>query len=184
MILGTRENYSDKDLQAELPIWPPSNNNGRGNDRSREDLNNSKVYEQHTPNSKEINKNKHGIIIDPGGSRERVKRPKRGKKSLWQFIKGGFEKKTSEEDKTVAEPGDNNTDTPEQTDTNKEILPLSPPLASTYIVGGVHSYRGSWPWQASIQYLGSDGGWHHFCGGSLIHSRWVVTAAHCVTQLE
>ena len=52
------------------------------------------------------------------------------------------------------------------------------------IVGGSYSVSGKWPWQASIQYFGADGYWHHFCGGSLVSDIWVITAAHCVSKLE
>ena len=55
---------------------------------------------------------------------------------------------------------------------------------SLQIVGGSHSQPTSWPWQVSIQYLGSDYLWYHFCGGSLVDTHWVVTAAHCVSQLQ
>ncbi|XP_040423583.1 vitamin K-dependent protein C isoform X1 [Cygnus olor] len=44
------------------------------------------------------------------------------------------------------------------------------------ITGGTLCHRGHCPWQVLIRNSGGNG----FCGGSLINSRWVVTAAHCL----
>lgn len=56
---------------------------------------------------------------------------------------------------------------------------LSPQRISPRIIGGYEAE--TWPWMAALvdkdSYSLYSG---HFCGGSLIHRRWVVTAAHCV----
>ncbi|XP_069721146.1 coagulation factor IX-like isoform X2 [Phaenicophaeus curvirostris] len=44
------------------------------------------------------------------------------------------------------------------------------------ITGGTFCHRGHCPWQVLIRNSKDIG----FCGGSLISSRWVVTAAHCL----
>lgn len=48
------------------------------------------------------------------------------------------------------------------------------PQDSVNIVGGTAATAGEFPFIVSLQRSGS-----HFCGGSLLDSRTVVTAAHC-----
>ncbi|XP_051830618.1 chymotrypsinogen B2-like [Antechinus flavipes] len=46
------------------------------------------------------------------------------------------------------------------------------------IANGKDAVPGSWPWQVSLQRYGA-----HFCGGSLISNKWVVTATHCNVRI-
>ncbi|KAK2726121.1 hypothetical protein QYM36_000544 [Artemia franciscana] len=51
------------------------------------------------------------------------------------------------------------------------------------IVNGKESKRGAWPWQVSIHLNHPKWGpIGHWCGGILIHPRWVLTAAHCISN--
>ncbi|MEM7125928.1 MAG: trypsin-like serine protease [Chloroflexota bacterium] len=52
------------------------------------------------------------------------------------------------------------------------------------IVGGQEAVEGAWPWQAAIYLLRPIGDPLYFCGGSLIESEWILTAAHCVEDLR
>lgn len=49
--------------------------------------------------------------------------------------------------------------------------------ANRLIVGGVEAQEHEFPWQASVRRKSTDS---HFCGGSIINQRWIVTAAHCM----
>lgn len=48
-------------------------------------------------------------------------------------------------------------------------------LAGAKIVGGTEAVPHSWPHQVALFIDGM-----YFCGGSLISSEWVLTAAHCM----
>ncbi|KAF3825156.1 hypothetical protein GH733_005790, partial [Mirounga leonina] len=47
-------------------------------------------------------------------------------------------------------------------------------MSEERILGGTKAEEGDWPWQVSLQ----TGNVHH-CGGILISSMWILTAAHC-----
>lgn len=60
-----------------------------------------------------------------------------------------------------------------------------PPTQIPEIVGGAPATPGEWPWQVALVDGAATGPnyWDdQFCGGSLVHPQWVVTAGHCVTD--
>jgi secreted trypsin-like serine protease len=53
--------------------------------------------------------------------------------------------------------------------------PSKPTTILNRIVGGENAQKDAWPWMVSIR---KDG--EHLCGGSILDSQFILTAAHCL----
>ncbi|CAH3172193.1 unnamed protein product, partial [Porites evermanni] len=68
----------------------------------------------------------------------------------------------------------------EATMTTNLTCGVRPSVSTPRIVNGSEAPVNGWPWQAML--LSSSG--RQFCGGSLIHPQWVLTATHCVRSMS
>ena len=59
------------------------------------------------------------------------------------------------------------------------IEPKGPVLVNEQIgqiVGGVEAIPNSWPWMVSLRNRRG----RHYCGGSILNDRWIITTADCL----
>lgn len=53
-----------------------------------------------------------------------------------------------------------------------------------FIIGGDDAKPGEFPEVVSVQVTGPDGTFYHICGGFIIDKEWVLTAGHCLDQVD
>ena len=68
--------------------------------------------------------------------------------------------------------------TASQCDTNASCGCSTLSIPEARIIGGETALQGSWPWAVSLRYYGA-----HICGGSILSSYFIITAAHCMDDI-
>jgi len=78
---------------------------------------------------------------------------------------------------TTPKPSPEPTAEPETTESPASSCKCGLAQRGTRIIGGNQTEVNEYPWQVAMYYGG-----RFICGGSVISSRWVLSAAHCVTR--
>ena len=56
-------------------------------------------------------------------------------------------------------------------------------LRESRIVGGLPIFIEEFPWQVNLQYKAGSK-FLDYCGGSIIHPKWILSAAHCYHMID
>ncbi|KAM9713300.1 chymotrypsin-like elastase family member 2A [Menidia menidia] len=63
--------------------------------------------------------------------------------------------------------------------------PLNYKVQNERVIGGSDASPNTWKWQVSLQFDSySDGYFYHICGGSIVDSFYIMTAAHCILSMD
>ncbi|XP_010783843.1 LOW QUALITY PROTEIN: chymotrypsin-like elastase family member 2B, partial [Notothenia coriiceps] len=63
--------------------------------------------------------------------------------------------------------------------------PFNHKVHNERVIGGNDAKPNTWRWQASLQYDSyNDGSYYHICGGTIIGSFYIMTAAHCILSMD
>ncbi|XP_043961318.1 elastase-1-like [Gambusia affinis] len=63
--------------------------------------------------------------------------------------------------------------------------PLNYKVKNGRVIGGSDAKPNTWKWQISLQLdLYNEGSFSHICGGSIVHSFYIMTAAHCILSSD
>lgn len=62
------------------------------------------------------------------------------------------------------------------------VEPTAGGVTQQPLIGAESAQPNEFPWMASLNVKGKTDG--HFCGGSLIHPEWILTAAHCLKGMK
>ncbi|XP_077411157.1 chymotrypsin-like elastase family member 2A [Vanacampus margaritifer] len=64
-------------------------------------------------------------------------------------------------------------------------VPFNHYVNNQRVIGGHNAKPNTWKWQASLQlYSYKDASYSHICGGSIIDSFHILTAAHCILSTD
>lgn len=63
--------------------------------------------------------------------------------------------------------------------------PFNHDVHNQRVIGGYDAVPNQWKWQVSLQFDSyNDGFFYHICGGTIIDSFHILTAAHCILSMD